>query len=189
VDSLAANKTLAQLRLNGLINAQEMHAHAPRDEHSAALSTADDKAVRGARAASGLAQHNYLLAKARLDGLPTMNQFEKLLNLYDQQLLRDVQAICPALPGPYHRKMGDLRPHYKAMVEAYVNEFVENKGLTDEAVISFFGHYVHDSLAGFGKDATLPSDPRVVYLGGDEKYRYASIDHPREDEDGARQFA
>jgi hypothetical protein len=85
--------------------------------------------------------------------------------------------------------MGDLRPHYKAMVEAYVNEFVENKGLTDEAVISFFDHYVHDSLAGFGKDATLPSDPRVVYLGGDEKYQYASIDHPREDEGGARRFA
>jgi hypothetical protein len=39
-----------------------------------------------------------------------------------------------------------------------------------------FDNYTHDSLAAFGKDATLPSDPRVVYFGGDEKYRYASLD-------------
>ena len=72
--------------------------------------------------------------------------------------------------------MEDLRPHYKALIEAYENEFEKNNGLKDEAVISFFDNYVHDSLAGFGGDATLPSDPRVVYLGGDEKYQYASVE-------------
>lgn len=49
-----------------------------------------------------------------------------------------------------------------------------DKGLKGEKVIGFFDNYVHDSLAGFAKDATLPSDPRVVYLGDDEKYQYAS---------------
>lgn len=69
-----------------------------------------------------------------------------------------------------------MRPHYKILVEAYENEFEKNKGLTDEKIISLFDNYIHDSLAAFAKDATLPSDPRVVYLGGDEKYAYASLD-------------
>jgi hypothetical protein len=67
----------------------------------------------------------------------------------------------------------NLRPHYRALIEAYENEFEKNKGLTDPAIISLFDNYVHDSLAGFAGDATLPSDPRVVYLGGDLKYEYA----------------
>jgi len=32
---------------------------------------------------------------------------------------------------------------------------------------------VHDSLADFNYDATLPSDPRVVYVGGDERAQFA----------------
>jgi hypothetical protein len=32
---------------------------------------------------------------------------------------------------------------------------------------------VHDSLAGFNTDETWPSDPRIVYVGGDNKLRYA----------------
>jgi hypothetical protein len=62
------------------------------------------------------------------------------------------------------------------LLEAYENEFEKNSGLTDEKIISFFDNYVHDSLVGFAKDATLPSDPRVVYLGGDAKYRHASLE-------------
>ena len=38
---------------------------------------------------------------------------------------------------------------------------------------SFFDLYVHDSLAGFAKDETLPSDPRCIYVGGDEESRHA----------------
>lgn len=65
-------------------------------------------------------------------------------------------------------------------MDAYENEYIHNTGLKDEKIISFFDSLVHDSLAGFAKDATLPSDPRVVYLGGDEKYRYAVIEQLRE---------
>jgi hypothetical protein len=74
------------------------------------------------------------------------------------------------------KRRTDLRPHYKVLLEAYENEFEKKNGLKDESIISFFDNYVHDSLAGFAKDATLPSDPRVVYLGGDEKYKYARLD-------------
>lgn len=53
-------------------------------------------------------------------------------------------------------------------------------GLKDERIFSFFEFYVHESLADFYKDSTLPSDPRVVYFGGDEKYKYA-IHSPKND--------
>ena len=66
-----------------------------------------------------------------------------------------------------------LRPHYKAVLEAYEAEFERGKGLRNREIIAFFDTYVHDSLAGFAKDATLPSDPRVIYMGGDDKLRYA----------------
>jgi hypothetical protein len=115
--------------------------------------------------------------KARKDGLPSMKNFQALLDMYDRRLLDDVAAIRPALPRDgYGRRMEELRPHYKALIDAYENEFEKNNGLKDENVIRFFDNYVHDSLAGFGTDATLPSDPRVVYLGGDEKYKYASLE-------------
>ncbi len=100
-----------------------------------------------------------------------------MLDLYDKQLLADVQAIRNVLRGASgSQRRSDLRPHYKMLLEAYENEFEKNNGLKDEKIISFFDNYVHDSLAGFAKDATLPSDPRVVYLGGDEKYRYANLE-------------
>jgi hypothetical protein len=104
-----------------------------------------------------------------------------MLEVYDKQLLADVQAIRDkvAKPGIFggssKAKRLELRPHYKAMVEAYENEFEKNMGLVDSTIIGFFDNYVHDSLAGFGQDATIPSDPRVVYLGGDEKYEYAQL--------------
>jgi hypothetical protein len=106
-----------------------------------------------------------------------MMNFQAMLDLYDKQLLADVQAIRMVLQSTFHgKKRSDLRPHYKVLLEAYENEFEKNCGLKDDKVISFFDNYVHDSLAGFAKDATLPSDPRVVYLGGNEKYRYASLE-------------
>ena len=42
-------------------------------------------------------------------------------------------------------------------------------------IIAFFDNYVHDSLAGFARDATLPSDPRVIYIGADVKAKYALL--------------
>jgi len=66
-----------------------------------------------------------------------------------------------------------LRPHYHALVEAYLDEFTRNRGLADAKVIAFFDDYVHDSLAGFDTDESWPSDPRMVYAGGDRKLRFA----------------
>lgn len=120
-------------------------------------------------------------ATARKDAIPNMRKFRSMLDLYDRQLLADVRAILLAIKGNLNdarivKRRADLRPHYKALLEAYEDEFTHRRGLADEKVIRFFDSYVHDSLAGFAKDATLPSDPRVVYLGGNEKYKYAELE-------------
>jgi len=54
---------------------------------------------------------------------------------------------------------------------------LRNKGLLDDHpdVLAFFDHYVHDSITGFGLDATLPSDPRAIYVGKDRESPYAGI--------------
>lgn len=62
------------------------------------------------------------------------------------------------------------------MVEAYENEINKKTGLNDVRITAFFDKYVHNSLAGFGADVTLPSDPRAVYVGGDTKGMYALFD-------------
>ncbi len=123
-------------------------------------------------------------ARAKFGSLPNTADLSQLISLYDRQLMLDAQAIFEVLENPrlstYKRgfatQRSTLRPHYRILVEAYENEFIKDKGMTDETIISFFENYVHDSLAGFGKDATLPSDPRVIYLGGDEKLEYARLD-------------
>lgn len=135
-------------------------------------------------------QDKLLRAKAKLDALPKTGNLKSMLDLYDAQLLKDAEAIYDiytrpplgrTLPDPTLR--ASLRPHYLAMMTAYENEYDPAKrglsGLKDENIIAFFDNYVHDSLAGFARDATLPSDPRVIYLGGNEKYKYAELDtHP-----------
>jgi hypothetical protein len=126
-------------------------------------------------------QDALLRAKAKRDALPDMSELTSMLELYDAQLIADAKAIRRVYTARGSQtaslaKRGELRPHYKVMMDAYENEFIHNKGLTDETIIAFFDNYVHDSLAGFAQDATLPSDPRAIYLGGDEKYRYASLD-------------
>jgi hypothetical protein len=94
------------------------------------------------------------------------------MTTYDNNLLLDVAAI-QAVRKMYPKAR--LRPHYANLMEAYEAEFVKHQGLLDgEAdVLTFFDRYVHDSLAGFAKDSTLPSDPRVIYIGGDSESRYA----------------
>jgi hypothetical protein len=118
----------------------------------------------------------YLQLKARYDTLPgTKGVLARNLRIYDQQLLADAQAIRDAHQA---RPSLPLRPHYLNLLEAYEAEFIHNTGLRDELIIKFFDTYVHDSLAGFGLDATLPSDPRVVYIGDDVKSRHAMNSTP-----------
>jgi hypothetical protein len=154
------------------------------------ISAVGDKEIEKARHKVRKARDDSLRAKARKDALPNMESLQAMLDVYDRQLLADVQAIREAFSkrgifggAPDVARRGELRPHYKILVEAYENEFEKNKGLTDEKIISLFDNYIHDSLAAFAKDATLPSDPRVVYLGGDEKYAYARLESNDDDKD------
>lgn len=91
---------------------------------------------------------------------------------YDRQLMLDVEAIREVRR---RHPSARLRPHYANLLEAHDAEFVAGKGLLDRypEVLAFFDRHVHDSLAGFAMDETLPSDPRIVYVGGDDKSRYA----------------
>lgn len=113
----------------------------------------------------------YLRERARLRTLPS-HEGELVGNLdaYDRQLMKDVEFLKKQA---LHTKE-PLRPHYSALMEAHDDEFLHGKGLTDAKVIAFFDHFVHDSLAGFAKDVTLPSDPRCCYIGGDDELKYAS---------------
>lgn len=142
-----------------------------------------DQKIAEAKSQYDMTKDELLRAKAKRDALPDMTKFASLVQMYDQQLLADVQAIRQAYTAkglfggaPNTGKRQELRPHYRALMDAYENEYIHNNGLKDEKIISFFDNLVHDSLSGFAKDATLPSDPRVVYLGGDEKYKYAMIE-------------
>ena len=103
------------------------------------------------------------------------------LSAYDAELVDDARSIRAAIAAEPARR-NQLRPHYRNLVETYEDEFVHGRGLRDEKIVAFFDEHIHDSLAGFAKDSTLPSDPRVVYLGGDRKYDYA-----RDDRESARE--
>lgn len=137
-------------------------------------SNATDDAVKQAREIVENKKHEYLKAKAEQDAVPDVSRIDSLAELYDQQLLVDVQSIRSHLQnknGPRSRE--NLRPHYLGLIESYENEILEMNKIKDEAIIQLFDQYVHDSLAGFGRDATFPSDPRVIYIGSDEKMKFA----------------
>ncbi|WP_257461085.1 T6SS phospholipase effector Tle1-like catalytic domain-containing protein [Archangium lipolyticum] len=114
-------------------------------------------------------REEFLTAQSLLDAQPNSDgSFVRNSDLYDAQLLADARTLQAAVK----KGRTNLRPHYRALLDAYEAE-QRGQGLRDPEIIAFFDTYVHDSLAGFGGDATLPSDPRVLYIGGDEKLRYA----------------
>ncbi|MCH2242898.1 MAG: DUF2235 domain-containing protein, partial [Aquabacterium sp.] len=115
---------------------------------------------------------------AKLATLPDMERLAAHLEVYDRNLLLDVQRLKELQAAAPERR---LRTHYRGLLEAYENEFEKNAGLTDPEIIAFFDNYVHDSLAGFAKDETLPSDPRCIYVGGDDEYRFAIGTQPTRD--------
>lgn len=126
--------------------------------------------IRAADDERKLRQDAYLREKAKLDTFANDSALVSEIDAYDERLIKDAQQILQMLNSNPKLK---LRPHYQHLVEAYQDEFVLNKGLRDERIIAFFDQYVHDSLAGFALDSTLPSDPRVIYVGGDNKLRFA----------------
>jgi len=112
--------------------------------------------------------------QARENTLPSRGTLSENLTNFDAELLDDVRSILAEIDkNPSMRRQ--LRPHYRHLVEAYENELA-GKGLKDEKIIAFFDNHVHDSLADFDKDWTLPSDPRVVFTGGNSKLPFASAE-------------
>ena len=179
IENLRKREVLAVDELNTLITrraAATSHAYGMPSQK--VMSNVSNEQILTARQKRQAARDELLRAEARKFAHPNMDELQQMINLYDQQLLDDVRSIREKilkLPdfGSRKENRSNLRPHYKVLVEAFENEYETKKGLTDQEIISFFDNYVHDSLSAFAKDATLPSDPRVVYLGGDEKYQYA----------------
>ncbi len=132
-----------------------------------------DDSIATAQQAHSDAQGELLRTMARRDTLPVEgDDLIKNLEQYDAQLITDAQSLRDVcLHDPAWR--GQLRPHYRGLLDAYENEFFLSKGLADEKIFAFFENHIHDSLAGFATDSTLPSDPRVVYLGKDMKSQHA----------------
>ena len=112
--------------------------------------------------------------EARIASAPATGKLAAELSRFDAELLEDVRSIQADIAAHRHSRQ-QLRPHYRQLVETYEAEFEQGKGLRDEKVIAFFDNHVHDSLANFNtaSDSTLPSDPRVIYVGQDAKLLYA----------------
>lgn len=112
----------------------------------------------------------YLRERAKLRTLPDYSgELIGNLDIYDRNLLKDVEQIKESLGNSGQK----LRPHYARLIAAYDDEFIHQRGLTDPLVIEFYDTFVHDSLAGFAKDETSPSDPRCCYIGGDKELKFA----------------
>lgn len=182
IAELEKKESSATAELNAVIARRAAHTgYAYGVSATKPTSSTVDSSIQDAQDKKKKAHDEVLKAKARKLANPNMDDLSKMLDMYDAQLLSDVKAIRNVILR--RRDFGgnlagerakELRPHYKILMEAYENEFEKNRGLTDQTIIGFFDNYVHDSLAAFAGDATLPSDPRVVYLGGDEKYQFAS---------------
>jgi hypothetical protein len=114
--------------------------------------------------------------RAREDGAADDSKLNANITKYDKMLVEDAKQIVAWMRETPSLK---LRPHYYALVQAYLDEFERGAGMRDPKLIEFFDEYVHNSLAAFDKDQTWPSDPRILYAGGDHKLRYAAIDRKR----------
>jgi hypothetical protein len=112
-------------------------------------------------------------AQARADTAANDSALIDSLDGYDGWLLTDAELLHRWRAEDPARRM---RPHYQAIAEAYQEVVVDGRRMTaTSAAYQFFNTYVHDSLAGFAQDNTRPSDPRVIYIGGDKKKDYAAL--------------
>ena len=134
-------------------------------------STVQHRAVQAA-ADEANAKDAFLMQKAKLDTFADDSELEANMAAFGRRLVQDAEAVI-AHHASFPRLK--LRPHYRNLVDAYRAHYIRQDPL-DPGVIAFFDEYVHDSLAGFAQDATLPSDPRVIYAGGDNKMRFAAVD-------------
>jgi hypothetical protein len=122
------------------------------------------------------AYDKWRVAQARVDGAADDSELVENLDRYDAWLLQDAEWLQFQHKRDPQKRM---RPHYKALLEAYEIVVGKKQPMSpDSDTYKFFSQYVHDSLAGFATDNTRPSDPRVIYIGGDVKYRYAALSVP-----------
>lgn len=120
-----------------------------------------------------VAQDKLRRLQARLETTPDDSGLLARLTLLDAWLLDDAKTLHRWRHEQPRRRM---RAHYQALAEAYEEVVVQGRRLpADAPVFRFFETYVHDSLAAFDKDNTRPSDPRVLYVGGNVKKRYAAV--------------
>lgn len=173
------------LSLNNLLNTREKEDRGeiplPLDELNRRVGGVSDRDIGLARQKYNAARWERIKVEAKQDTIPDMTRLQTFVDLYDNQLMADVAAIQKEMQpigrrAEWLKHRRDLRPQYKALIEAWEDEFEHKRGLKDEEIIRFFDNYVHNSLAGFAKDATLPSDPRAVFVGGDTKLLYAKLD-------------
>ena len=111
--------------------------------------------------------------RARRSTAANDSELDAATTKYDRILIEDARQIVKWMKEDASLK---LRPHYAALIEAYRDEYERGSGLSatsDAKLIELFDHYVHDSMAGFDTDESWPSDPRIIYVGGDRKLRYA----------------
>lgn len=129
--------------------------------------------AKDARVRRDDAYNAWRAAQAKLDTAADDSELLENLQRYDEWLLEDAKLL-----HTWHtEKPGDrMRPHYLEIVQAYDEIVVQGKILSETSdLYKFFSTYVHDSLAGFSTDNTRTTDPRVLYIGGDNKEKYAAI--------------
>jgi Uncharacterized alpha/beta hydrolase domain (DUF2235) len=151
---------------------QQLMAQRRQEEAAMKNAVADaQQELAAAQQAQAAAEDPMRRLEAQKATLPSQGTLGRNWQQYDDRLFADAKQLSE---DRLHKRW--LRPHYQALVQAWEDEFLNNKGLINADIMKFFETYVHDSLADFALDATLPSDPRVVYVGGDEIEQFAMID-------------
>ncbi len=176
-DTARRQASVAQAKRDAMLSAQRYNPKSDPDL-SAAQRAAYDQEIAAARTDEQQLTARIKETQSRIDAAANDTELPANLSTYDAELVHDVSNIIGEINDDSSLK-SRLRPHYKNLFETYDDE-LKNKGLRDQSIIDFFDVHVHDSLAGFAKDSTLPSDPRVVYLGGDLKYFYAQNESANE---------
>jgi hypothetical protein len=112
-------------------------------------------------------------AQARADTAANDSGLIESLDGYDGWLLQDAELLHRWRREQPNQRM---RPHYAAIADAYQEVVVDARPMpSTSAAYRLFTTHVHDSLSGFAQDNTRPSDPRVIYIGGDTKKDYAAL--------------
>lgn len=129
--------------------------------------------VRKAKEAEAQTMDVWREARARADTAANDGDLLDNMQTYDEWLLEDASLLHKWHKDEPGKRM---RPHYQAIVDAYEQVVIQKKALAENSdLYRFFSVYVHDSLSGFATDNTRTTDPRVLYIGGDTKEKYAAI--------------